>query len=179
MTREPGRDGPPGPRGDDIRRYRAAGAHGSIKSSSKRGEGEGHDQVECHQALHGQPDRDRGRCLPRRLGLHRRLGVGHIRDGRPDVTGFQLSSSAPAAFGLAFIGLLGIIGGAIGQFAAWIGAVVNTARLEDKTWFVVLLVLGLLSFGFIAMVVFILVGPDGTATTRQPASQPAGTQLTA
>ena len=113
------------------------------------------------------------------LGFMLALATGtFVMDG-PDVTGFQLSSSAPAAFGLAFVGVLGIIGGGIGQFVAWIGAVVNTSRLEDKTWFVVLLVLGLLSFGFIAMVVYILVGPDGTATTQQPTSQPAGSQFTA
>jgi hypothetical protein len=60
------------------------------------------------------------------------------------------------------IGALGIIGGAIGQFVAWIGAVINTSRLEDKTWFILLLVLGLLSFGFVAMLVYVLAGPDGT-----------------
>ena len=113
------------------------------------------------------------------LGFIAALATGTFVMEGPDVTGFQLSSSAPAAFGLAFIGMLGIIGGGIGQFVAWIGAVVNTSRLEDKTWFVVLLVLGLLSFGFIAMVVYILVGPDGTATTQQATSQPAGSQLTA
>ena len=41
---------------------------------------------------------------------------------------------------------------------------VNTARLEDKTWFVVLLVMGLLSFGFVAMVIYIL------GWTRRPAT---------
>jgi len=60
------------------------------------------------------------------------------------------------------VGALGIIGGAIGQFVAWIGAVINTSKLEDKTWFILLLVLGLLSFGFIAMLVYVLAGPDGT-----------------
>jgi hypothetical protein len=112
------------------------------------------------------------------LGFIAALATGTFVMQGPDVTGFQLSSSAPAAFGLAFIGLLGIIGGGIGQFVAWIGAVVNTSRLEDKTWFIVLLVLGLLSFGFVAMVVYILVGPDGTAPRPVPA-QPSGSQLTA
>ena len=112
------------------------------------------------------------------LGFIAALATGTFVMQGPDVTGFQLSSSAPAAFGLAFIGLLGIVGGGIGQFVAWIGAVVNTSRLEDKTWFIVLLVLGLLSFGFVAMVVYILVGPDGTAS-RQASAQPSGSQLTA
>ena len=60
------------------------------------------------------------------LGFIAALASGTFVMEGPDVTGFQLSSSAPAAFGLAFFGLLGIIGGAIGQFAGWIGAVVNT-----------------------------------------------------
>ena len=113
------------------------------------------------------------------LGFMIALATGTFVMEGPDVTGFQLSSSAPAAFGLAFLGVLGIVGGGIVQFIAWIGAVVNTSRLEDKTWFIVLLVLGLLSFGFIAMLVYVLAGPDGTATPQQASAQPAGTQLTA
>ena len=95
------------------------------------------------------------------------LATGTFEMTGPDVTGFQLSASAPAALGLAFIGAIAIVAGGIGQFVAWIGAVVNTSRLDDKTWFVVLLVLGLLSFGFIAMLVYVLAGPDGTATLEQ------------
>jgi hypothetical protein len=113
------------------------------------------------------------------LGFIAALASGTFVMEGPDVTGFQLSSSAPAAFGLAFVGLLGIIGGGIGQFIAWIGAVVNTSRLEDKTWFVVLLVFGILSFGFIAMVIYVLAGPDGTATQQHSTTQAAGGQVTA
>lgn len=94
----------------------------------------------------------------------------------PDVTGFQVAASTPTALAVAFIGLLAIIGGGIGQFVAWLGAVINTARLDDKTWFIVLLVLGLLSFGFLAMLVYVLAGPDGMAAAAQP-SQPAPRQV--
>jgi hypothetical protein len=66
--------------------------------------------------------------------------------------------------GLTVVGVLAIVGGAIGQFVAWIGAVLNTSRLDDKTWFVLLLVLGLLSFGFVPMLVYVLVGPDATGS---------------
>jgi hypothetical protein len=113
------------------------------------------------------------------LGFMIALATGTFVMEGPDVTGFQLSSSAPAAFGLAFVGVLGIVGGGIVQFIAWIGAVVNTSRLEDKTWFIVLLVLGLLSFGFIAMLVYVLAGPDGTATPQQASAQSTRGQLTA
>lgn len=53
-----------------------------------------------------------------------------------------------------------ILAGMIAQFVAWIGAMVNTARSSDKTWFVLLLVLGLLGFGFIIMIVYLIAGPD-------------------
>ena len=78
--------------------------------------------------------------------------------GVPDVSVRQFTVGGVLAI---VVGGLGIAGGAIGQFIAWIGAVINTSRLEDKTWFILLLVLGLLSFGFIAMLVYVLAGPDG------------------
>ena len=33
---------------------------------------------------------------------------------------------------------------------------------KDKTWFVLLLVLGILSFGLVAMIAYVIAGPDGT-----------------
>jgi hypothetical protein len=87
-----------------------------------------------------------------------------VMDG-PDVTGIQPTTFAWAMVAVAAVAMLVMIGGAIGQFVAWIGAVINTARLEDKMWFILLLVLGLLSFGFIAMLIYVIVGPDGTRTT--------------
>ncbi|MES1212418.1 MAG: hypothetical protein ABUT11_02610 [Leifsonia sp.] len=43
---------------------------------------------------------------------------------------------------------------------AWIGALIDTAPLENKAWFVILLVGGLLGFGLIAMLVYLLAEPD-------------------
>ena len=85
----------------------------------------------------------------------------------PDVVGIHSSAFTWSMAGLAIIGVLAIIGGALAQFVAWIGAVLNTSRLDDKTWFIVLLVLGLLSFGFIAMLVYVIAGPDGTHESVQ------------
>ncbi len=85
----------------------------------------------------------------------------------PDVVGIHASAFTWSMAGLAIIGVLAIIGGALAQFVAWIGAVLNTSRLDDKTWFIVLLVLGLLSFGFIAMLVYVIAGPDGTHESVQ------------
>jgi hypothetical protein len=55
-----------------------------------------------------------------------------------------------------------VAGGGLAAIASWVGALLNTAQLDDKTWFVVLLVLGLFSFGWVAMVAYVLWGPDST-----------------
>jgi hypothetical protein len=96
--------------------------------------------------------------------------------GGPTVVTVNGGSFSWLMVALAIVGLLAMAGGAIAGLIAWIGALLNTVQLEDKTWFLLLLVLGLLSFGFVAMVVYLLVGPDGTA---EPAARPApatGTQ---
>ena len=85
----------------------------------------------------------------------------------PDVVGIHPSAFTWSMAAVAIVGMLAVIGGALAQFVAWIGAVLNTSRLEDKTWFIVLLVLGLLSFGFIAMIVYLVAGPDGTRQSAQ------------
>jgi hypothetical protein len=108
------------------------------------------------------------------VGFLLALSTGTLVMEGPDVTGFALSSTAPAAFSLAFVGVLGILAGGIGQFVAWIAALMNTSRLTDKTWFVVLLVLGILSFGFIPMLIYVLAGPDGTA----PPTEGSGRSVT-
>jgi hypothetical protein len=62
------------------------------------------------------------------------------------------------------VAVLVLAGGAIAALASWIGALLSTWQLEDKTWFVVLLLLGLFSFGWIAMVAYVIAAPDATGT---------------
>jgi hypothetical protein len=93
-----------------------------------------------------------------------------------ELTSFQLASGVAWTFGFAIVGGLLVLAGSIGQFVAWIGALVNTAQLPDKVWFVVLLVTGLLSFGFIAMLVYVLAGPDSTLPTGTRTPGPGGVQ---
>lgn len=85
--------------------------------------------------------------------------------------------------GVIVMGGLVIIAGAIVQFAAWIGALVNTRRLHDQTWFVVLLVGGLLGLvsglvGIGVMIAYVVAGPDGMALDQdwQPVSRPPTAQ---
>jgi hypothetical protein len=78
---------------------------------------------------------------------------------------------------LVIVGSLALLTGAVTGVVAWIGALLNTARLEDKTWFVSLLVLGLFSAGLLAMTAYVLAGPDGTTKGAAPAGiAPAPTQ---
>jgi hypothetical protein len=89
-----------------------------------------------------------------------------------DVTGIK---SGPVAWTL--IGLIALAGfvllcAAVAHFAAWIGAVLNTAHLPDKTWFVVLLVVGLLGFVFIATIAYVIAGPDGLKAKEEATRLP-------
>lgn len=62
-------------------------------------------------------------------------------------------------------GLVMVVGALI-QLVAWIGALVNTARAQDKTWFILLLVLGLVGLQFIMMIVYLVAGPDVPESPR-------------
>jgi hypothetical protein len=64
------------------------------------------------------------------------------------------------------IAVLILAGGTVAALASWIGALLNTWQLDDKTWFVALLVLGLFSFGWVAMVAYVIAGPDGTSPSE-------------
>jgi hypothetical protein len=81
----------------------------------------------------------------------------------PDVVGIEATPFAWSMMALASLAILVIVGGGIAQLVAWIGAVLNSSRLEDKTWMLVVLLLGLLSFGFVAMIAYAIAGPDGMA----------------
>jgi hypothetical protein len=89
----------------------------------------------------------------------------------PDVVDINATPFFWSMVALMIVGGLTLIGGSIGQFVAWLGALLNTARLEDKTWFILLLVLGLLSFGLIAMILYVLAGPDSMAETSRETSR--------
>jgi hypothetical protein len=95
-----------------------------------------------------------------------------VMDG-PDVVGIDATPFGWAMIVLAAVAVLVMIGAALVQFVAWVGAVLNTAQLENKTWFVVLLLTGLLSFGFIAMLVYVIAGPpDAEPPVSAPSEAP-------
>jgi MFS family permease len=92
-----------------------------------------------------------------------------------DIVGLRGSALAWSMLGFGIVGALAVMGGLIAGLVAWIGALLNTWQLESRTWFAVILLLGIFNFGFFAMIAYLVAGPDGTtATTLRRASVPAG-----
>jgi hypothetical protein len=91
----------------------------------------------------------------------------------PDVVAINGTGFTAGLIAAGIIAVLAIVGGAIAGLVSWIGALINTAALQDKAWFIVLLVLGLLSFGFIAMIAYVIAGPDSTRLQPHRPAQPA------
>ncbi|HKO32376.1 MAG TPA: hypothetical protein VJY85_01395, partial [Candidatus Limnocylindria bacterium] len=52
-----------------------------------------------------------------------------------DVVGIEATAASWGMVGLALVAGLAIVGGFIGGLVSWIGALLNTAQVEDKTWF--------------------------------------------
>jgi hypothetical protein len=90
----------------------------------------------------------------------------------PDVTGIKSGVLSWTLLGLMGLAMLLLLFAAVAHFVAWIGAVLNTAQLPDKTWFVVLLVVGLLGLVFIATVAFVIAGPDGVKAKEEASALP-------
>lgn len=113
-----------------------------------------------------------------------------VQGGVFTIGGPQLVAVNTAAFAgtLAWLSVAWLVVaiGALAALASWVAALLNTAQLEDHTWFVALLVLGLFSLGWIAMIAYVVAGPDSTrrgdaptgasallATERNAAASPA------
>ncbi|HEU5205404.1 MAG TPA: hypothetical protein VFU17_14020 [Candidatus Limnocylindrales bacterium] len=91
------------------------------------------------------------------------LAGGVVTIGGPGVVAIDGHTFA-GAVGWLLLAAVILGGGTLIGIASWIGALFNTSDLEDKTWFGALLILGLLSFGWVAMVAYVVAGPDGTST---------------
>lgn len=78
-------------------------------------------------------------------------------------------------------GLIALAGGIV-QLGAWVAALVNSYGLADRTWFVVLLVGGLLSFvlapiGFAAMLAYVIAAPESPVRSQAAAPPPVPTGI--
>ena len=90
------------------------------------------------------------------------VASGGVRLGGPQVLTLDPGLIAGAVIGLALASLLALAG-TLAALASWVAALANTARLQDKTWFISLLGLGLASFGWAAMAAYLAAGPDSTS----------------
>ena len=98
------------------------------------------------------------------LGVAAALAFGNdvfVMDG-PDVVGINAGSLGWTLIGLMNLSELVLTLATVAQVIAWIGTVLSTATRPNKTWFVFLLVLGLLGFGFVATLIYVIAGLDAT-----------------
>lgn len=79
-----------------------------------------------------------------------------------DITAVRGSALAWSLLGLGLVGGLAIAAGLIAGLVSWIGALLNTWQIDRKAWFVALLLLGIFNLGFLAMIGYVIAGPDGT-----------------
>jgi hypothetical protein len=86
----------------------------------------------------------------------------------PTIDGFFWTTVGVIVLG----GVFALVGGIV-QFVAWIGALVNSYALPEKTWFTILIVSGVLSFflaivGFAGMLAYVIAAPDGEPYRHPP-----------
>ena len=115
------------------------------------------------------------------------LALGGQFNPAPSGDGYDFVPTMDGFFwstvGFIVLGSAAVLAGGLIQLAAWVGALVNTNRLSDKTWFAVLLVGGLLGvifapIGFAAMVAYLVAGPDGTTGPQSSSPTPATSSTT-
>lgn len=105
--------------------------------------------------------------------------IGYVNDvfvmnGR-DIVGLNENALTWSVVGLGIVGAAAIAAGLIAGLVSWIGALLNVSQVESKTWFVVLLLLGIFNLGIFGMIAYVIAGPDGTtATPSRRVYAPAG-----
>ena len=93
----------------------------------------------------------------------------------PDIVAVHTSALAWSLLAIGLVGGVAVAGSMIGGFASWLGALLNTWRIDSKAWFAVLLLLGVFNVGFFAMIAYLVAGPDGSAPRASSSSAaPAG-----
>jgi hypothetical protein len=99
------------------------------------------------------------------------LAYGGTFTAAPSGEGYDFVPRQDAFFwtmvGVISVGFFVAVGGALAQFAAWIGALVNSYGLQDKLWFLLTLILGLIGFGLIVMIVYLIAAPDSYEEKRE------------
>jgi hypothetical protein len=96
-----------------------------------------------------------------------------VMDGS-DIVGLRGSAIGAISLGIGILGALAVIGGFAGGLVSWIGTLVNTWQIPSKAWFVAVLLLGIFNLGFVAMIGYLVAGPDGTTSSAARSQALAG-----
>jgi hypothetical protein len=100
--------------------------------------------------------------------------IAALANGAVAFGGPQFITVNAGPFAGAIVGLIGAslltAAGTVAAFGSWAGALLNTYRLENKSWFAALLVLGLISLCWVAMIAYVLKGPDSTVASAPSAA---------
>ncbi len=92
------------------------------------------------------------------------LAYGGTFTSAPNGEGYDFVPTQDAYFwtmvAIVVTGFVVAVAGAMVQFVAWIGALVNSYQLQDKLWFVLTLILGLIGFGLVVMIAYLIAAPD-------------------
>lgn len=91
-----------------------------------------------------------------------------------DIAGIQGSALAWVLLGVALAGAITFTAGLVGGLIAWVGALLATAQMERKTWFLALLLLGVFNLGILAMIAYVIAGPDDRPTSTSFTTVAAG-----
>lgn len=103
---------------------------------------------------------------------------GHGYDFVPTTDGFFWTM-----VGFIVLGSVVAFAGGVVQLIGWVGALINTNRLVERTWFTALLIGGLFGLifapiGFAVMVAYVIAGPDGMAVEQRQAPPAIATPRT-
>jgi hypothetical protein len=98
-----------------------------------------------------------------------------VTDG-PDVVGVDAGAAGWLLIALAIVGVLVLLAAGVGLLVAWVAALLATARLKDKTWFLVLLITGVVSLGVVGMILYLVAGPDDRPISPPTQSWMAGAE---
>jgi hypothetical protein len=96
-----------------------------------------------------------------------------------NVVGITGGALGVALAGLGIVGAAAMLAGFVAGLVAWVGALLNTAQIANKAWFIALLITGIFSLGFIAMIAYVVAGPDGTIDSGRWNAQVPGSVVNA
>ena len=93
--------------------------------------------------------------------------VSAVANGAIEIGGSQLVTLHPGQIGAAIaayaVASAIAVAGSIALYVSWAGALLNTWRLDDRSWFAGILGAGVVGLAWVATAVYLVAGPDRRA----------------